>query len=134
VDEIMGQGAAEIVLKPTVNIGILHGGLKVNMIPDQAVLEVDIRLPIGLTKEPVLQHIDQLVASEFEHTITYQVQDAASNPPSHCTPTHTMVSALTSAAEQVTGKQPLAIHSLGATDAKVLVVPQRPRLRVWCES
>lgn len=34
MDEIMGKGAADIAPKPTLNIGMLHGGLKVNMIPD----------------------------------------------------------------------------------------------------
>ncbi|KIX10214.1 uncharacterized protein Z518_01295 [Rhinocladiella mackenziei CBS 650.93] len=119
VDEIMGIGAAKHVLKPTVNIGTVHGGVKVNMIPDRCVLEADIRLPIGLTRDPVLAHIDEILASEFHGTVSYQVQEAASNPPSHCDPAHAMVSALAEAAARVThSKPPLAIPSLGATDAK----------------
>lgn len=33
VDAAMGEGAADIMLKATLNIGTVHGGLKVNMIP-----------------------------------------------------------------------------------------------------
>lgn len=117
VDEIMGAGAADIVLKPTVNIGTMHGGLKVNMIPDRCVVEVDIRLPIGLTRDVVLRYIDKVLQHEFPQ-VSYQVQEAASNPPSHCAVDHDMVGVLAGAAEEVTGTKPLAIPSLGATDTK----------------
>lgn len=118
IDEIMGPGACESVMTPTVNIGTIRGGVKVNMIPDRCVFEADIRLPIGLTKEVVLTRIDGLLHAEFPASATYAVQEAASNPASHCTPTHEMVTALAAAAEMVTGRKPLAIPSLGATDAK----------------
>jgi len=119
VDEIMGPGAANIVLKPTVNIGTMHGGIKVNMIPDRCVVEADIRLPIGLTKDVVLKYIDDKVLPEFPPgQVNYQVQEAASNPPSHCPVDHDMVGVLAGAAEKVTGRKPLAIPSLGATDTK----------------
>jgi len=118
IDEIMGDGARRSVLTPTVNIGTIHGGIKVNMIPDRCVFEADIRLPIGLLKDAVLARIDELLGDEFPVTASYAVQEAASNPPSHCSPSHEMVTALTDAAETVTGRRPLAIPSLGATDAK----------------
>ncbi|KAI1626729.1 acetylornithine deacetylase/succinyldiaminopimelate desuccinylase-like deacylase [Exophiala viscosa] len=119
VDEIMGPGAADIVLKPTVNIGTMHGGIKVNMIPDRCVVEADIRLPIGLTKDVVLKYIDDKVLDGFpQGQVSYQVQKAASNPPSHCPVDHDMVGVLAGAAEKVTGRKPLAIPSLGATDTK----------------
>lgn len=118
IDEIMGPGAYKSVMRPTVNIGTIRGGVKVNMIPDRCVFEADIRLPIGLTKEVVLRSIDELLHAEFPSTASYAVQEAASNPASHCTPNHDMVTALADAAEKVTGRRPLAIPSLGATDAK----------------
>lgn len=118
IDEIMGKGAHMSVFRPTVNIGTMHGGIKVNMIPDRCVFEADIRLPIGLLKEVVLTRIDELLWDEFPTTAKYEVQEAASNPPSHCSPSHEMMTALADAAEMVTGRRPLAIPSLGATDAK----------------
>ena len=118
IDEIMGPGAVDSVMKPTVNIGTINGGIKVNMIPDRCVLEADIRLPIGLVKEVVLKKIDELMQGEFATSVSYAVQEAASNPPSHCSPNHDMVKALENAAHTVTGRKPVAIPSLGATDAK----------------
>ena len=51
IDKAQGQGATEILRKVTVNIGVIQGGLKVNMVPGTCVIELDIRLPIGLEKE-----------------------------------------------------------------------------------
>ncbi len=120
VDEIMGSGASENVLRPTVNVGVMRGGIKVNMIPDRCVLEVDIRLPIGLGKEVVLRYIDEVIEREFQERmkVEYAVQEAASNPSSYCAMDHEMVDVLARAGEDVTGRKPLAIPSLGATDAK----------------
>ncbi|KIW17333.1 hypothetical protein PV08_04525 [Exophiala spinifera] len=124
VDDIMGKGASENILRPTVNVGVMNGGIKVNMIPDRCLVEVDIRLPIGLTKEVVLSYIDRVLDDrEFKDeekgvNVEYAVQEAASNPSSYGAVSHEMVGMLARAAEDVTGKIPLAIPSLGATDAK----------------
>jgi len=116
MDEIMGKGAADIALKPTLNIGTLHGGLKVNMIPDLCVMEADIRLPIGLTADFVLEHIHSLLKSFPE--VELAVQEAASNPASYCAIDHPLLKAISHNAEIVTGRKPLGIPSLGATDCK----------------
>jgi acetylornithine deacetylase/succinyl-diaminopimelate desuccinylase-like protein len=61
IDETMGKGAADIVLRPTLNIGTIRGGLKVNMIPDQCVFEADIRMPVGLKAEEVMNVIHEIL-------------------------------------------------------------------------
>jgi succinyl-diaminopimelate desuccinylase len=116
VDKAMGKGAADIMLKPTLNIGTIHGGLKVNMIPDLCVFEADIRLPIGLKAAEVLEVIHDILKSYPEVTLT--VQEAASNPSSSSGHEHPMVAILAKHAESVLGKKPVAIPSLGATDCK----------------
>jgi succinyl-diaminopimelate desuccinylase len=116
MDEIMGKGAADIALKPTLNIGTLHGGLKVNMIPDLCIMEADIRLPIGLTADLVLTHIRSLLRGFPE--VELQVQEAASNPASYCAIDHPLLTSIADNAENVTGRKPLGIPSLGATDCK----------------
>lgn len=115
-DEIMGKGAAESMLHPTLNIGTIHGGLKVNMIPERCVMEADIRLPIGLDKSVVLDHIS-IMLKDFPDA-KLEVQEAASNPASHCSEKHPLLDAIATNAEHVTGRKPLAIPSLGATDTK----------------
>ena len=46
-DRAMGKGASDIVQKVTLNIGRMDAGLKVNMVPDECVIEADMRLPVG---------------------------------------------------------------------------------------
>jgi len=116
IDKVVGAGAADIMAKPTLNIGTIHAGLKVNMIPDRCVLEADIRLPIGLKAERVLAVVERIL-QDFPQT-TLAVQEAASNPASSCPHDHPMVGLLASNAESVTGVRPVATPSLGATDCK----------------
>jgi succinyl-diaminopimelate desuccinylase len=116
MDEIMGSGAADIALEPTLNIGVLRGGVKVNMIPDKCVMEVDIRLPMGLTANTVLEHIRGLLHAFPD--VEMRVQEAASNPANYCAIDHPLLEAIASNAEKVIGRRPLAIPSLGATDCK----------------
>jgi len=116
IDEAMGKGAADIVLKPTLNIGTIKGGLKVNMIPDHCVFEADIRLPVGLKAEEVMDVIDGILKGYPEAKV--EVQEAASNPAAACSHDHAMIGILAKNAERVTGMKPLAIPSIGATDCK----------------
>jgi succinyl-diaminopimelate desuccinylase len=116
VDEMMGAGASGNILKPTVNIGTINGGTKVNTIPGDCRFEVDIRLPIGLVAETILKEIDAIL--ENFPGATYEVQEAASNPPNSCPFDHALTRAIADNAEHILGRKPIAIPSLGATDAK----------------
>lgn len=112
----MGAGASEIVTKPTLNIGIIQGGLKVNMIPDACRVEADIRLPIGMTADRVLTTVREILR-DFPQT-ELSIQEAASNPSSVCAHDHPIVDILADNAAQVTGMRPVAVPSIGATDCK----------------
>lgn len=116
VDAAMGKGATDIMLKATLNIGTIHGGLKVNMIPDKCVFEADIRLPLGLKRDEVMDVIYGILKNYQGASV--EIQEAASNPAAACAHDHPMVEILARKAEEVTGKKPLAIPSLGATDCK----------------
>lgn len=116
INAAVGAGAADIIARPTLNIGTVHGGLKVNMIPDRCVFEADIRLPIGLLADRVMVVVHDIL-KDFPQT-EVSVQEAASNPPSSCAHDHPMVCILADNAERVTGLRPVASPSLGATDAK----------------
>ncbi|KAI4721276.1 putative peptidase [Aureobasidium sp. EXF-10727] len=116
VDEIMGAGASSNILKPTMNIGTISGGTKVNTIPGDCRFEAEIRLPIGLVAETILKEIDAIL-KDFPGA-SYEVQEAASNPPNLCPFDHALTRAIADNAEHILGRKPIAIPSLGATDAK----------------
>ncbi|GAB7349219.1 hypothetical protein MBLNU459_g8383t1 [Dothideomycetes sp. NU459] len=116
IDEIMGAGASQNMLRPTVNIGTVRGGIKVNTIPDSCEFEVDIRLPVGLTSQVLLHCIDTILEAFPE--ASYQVQEAASNPSNACAPNHALVEAIQHNVTEVTGRRPISIPSMGGTDCK----------------
>lgn len=116
IDGAMGAGAADIVARPTLNIGTVHGGLKVNMIPAACTFEADIRLPVGLDAAQVMDRIAGILADFPQAEVT--VQEAASNPATFCQHDHPLVGIVARNVEGITGTRPLAVPSLGATDCK----------------
>ena len=54
-DLSLGAGAADVMRRVSVNIGIMQGGVKINMLPAECVLEVDFRLPVGISRAAVLR-------------------------------------------------------------------------------
>ncbi|OJJ07858.1 hypothetical protein ASPVEDRAFT_34035 [Aspergillus versicolor CBS 583.65] len=120
VDVAMGPGTSRIIGKPTVNIGTIKGGVKVNMIPDHCEFELDIRLPVGLLAEEVLDVINEIIADEkyASASIELRKQEAASNPASFSTIDHPVIDLIKKNAEDVGGSRPAMIPSMGATDCK----------------
>ena len=115
IDKALGKGAAEILDNVTVNIGTIHGGLKVNMIPDRCVVECDIRLPVHIDKENVMAEIKRICDKYSE--LRYRVLNFTA--PSFCNPGNPMVHCLQSNAEEISGIKPKPIVSLGGTDARL---------------
>ncbi|CAH0018588.1 unnamed protein product [Clonostachys rhizophaga] len=119
VNKVMGKDTSTIIARPTVNIGTIGGGLKVNMIPDTCLFELDIRLPIGLVAADVLAVTDSIVRQHENATIEIKVQEAASNRPSYSHLSHPMVRLLAKNADSLEpGDRTTAIPSMGATDCK----------------
>lgn len=118
VDRAMGPGTSTVIARPTVNIGTIKGGLKVNMIPEQCIFEIDIRLPIGLVTDQVMTVIHSVILHYPNATIKLRKQEAASNPSSYSSIDHDMVKHLTQNVELVGGSRPAIIPSMGATDCK----------------
>lgn len=118
----MFPGAPLIAPTPTLNIGTIDGGLKVNMITSYCIFEGDIRLPIGLSREDVLPVLEEILEKEYAGVdVKMWVQEAASNPAAGCAHDHTMVGIMARTAKVVMGqgrdgdmKKPVAISSLGA--------------------
>ncbi|MCM3379580.1 ArgE/DapE family deacylase [Bacillus sp. FSL K6-6483] len=56
--EVEREKYKEILEKISVNIGTIHGGTKSNVIPDTCTVEVDCRLPFGITQKEVYAYIE----------------------------------------------------------------------------
>jgi succinyl-diaminopimelate desuccinylase len=114
-DKAMGKGAADIVSKVTLNIGVIEGGLKVNMVPFACRFEADIRLPLGVTHEQVMAEVKKVLARYPQASM----EEINFNPPSYCPPDGAMVGILQKNVEALRGFRPQPIVSLGGTDARL---------------
>ncbi len=63
MDAAYGEGATERILIPRVNVGVIDGGEKVNLVAEEARAEVDIRLPIGSTTAQALERVEEIASN-----------------------------------------------------------------------
>jgi succinyl-diaminopimelate desuccinylase len=115
IDEAQGPGAKDILQRVTVNIGVIHGGLKVNIVPGTCVIEADIRLPPGMEKDRVMAAVRGILARYPEATM----EEINFSAPSVCDPNHEMVGIVRANAAALGRPQPTPIVSLGGTDARL---------------
>lgn len=64
---------------PTVNVGLISGGRKINLIADECRAEVDIRLPPGLTLDQVTAYLDTIFAAHRDYASYRVIQSSAPN-------------------------------------------------------
>src|SRR5437867_93075 len=115
IDEAQGPGAKDIIQRVTVNIGVIQGGQKVNMVPGTCWFEADVRLPPGLGKDAVLAKVRHILA-RYPDTTMEEINFSA---PSACDPNHEMVGILRANARALGRPDPAPIVSLGGTDARL---------------
>lgn len=61
-EKALGPGGADVMSRVSVNISVISGGLKINMIPRDCTFELDLRLPPGLSKEDIMPHVEGIVS------------------------------------------------------------------------
>ena len=116
MDAVMGKGAADVATRVTMSIGVIRGGLKVNMMPGNCHVEADIRLPFGVERADVLKEIEAILVNYPD--VTLSVQEAASNPATASDPLHPMMGILKRVIADNSEHRPEAIAGIGATDCK----------------
>jgi succinyl-diaminopimelate desuccinylase len=116
MDRALGDGAGRILDRVTVSAGVIQGGLKINVLPGNCRLEVDIRLPVGLSHAAMLGELANITARYPEAKLSPVWTHSAE--PSTCDPNHPMVSILQRTVEALGYAKPAPVVSLGATDCK----------------
>jgi succinyl-diaminopimelate desuccinylase len=114
IDRIHGAGAARVMKSFTLNVGVVRSGTKINMLPGAARIECDLRVPVGETSAPALACLREILG-DFPEA---RLEVMGSTEPTWSDPGHGMVGALRAACRVACGFEPLAITSLGATDAR----------------
>jgi succinyl-diaminopimelate desuccinylase len=116
LDDGLGKGAADLVPKVTLNIGMIDGGLKTNMIPSECKLEADIRLPVGVTKARMRSEVDKIL-KDFPEVTVEEVSNVGDEA-NWCDPDGEMLRLIQDAADRVAGIRPVPVITLAATDAR----------------
>ncbi|MCD6300145.1 MAG: peptidase dimerization domain-containing protein, partial [Dehalococcoidales bacterium] len=98
-----------------VNIGTIHGGLKMNMIPGDCVIECDIRLPVGADRALIMEEVEEIVKRYPEAS----VEELGYYPPNWCDPYGEMVRYIQTNARVLKGFEPPSIVSLFGTDCRL---------------
>jgi succinyl-diaminopimelate desuccinylase len=115
-EQRLGAGAADFISKVVVNVGVIRGGLKVNMTPGECVMELDIRIPIGLDQARLRAELAKLLAEYGQVSMT--VTEAHCYEPSWCDPQGEMLEIIQRNAYAVTGTLPQPITTLAGTDCR----------------
>jgi succinyl-diaminopimelate desuccinylase len=115
MERSMGKGGSRIIPAVTLNIGTIHGGLKVNMVPGECRFEADIRLPVGAERSELYAVIERLLRSYPEAT----VEELNYSPPSWCDPDGELINVVRRNAQALSGIDPMPTISLGGTDARL---------------
>lgn len=95
----------------TVNLGIIHGGTKVNVVPERCEAEFDIRIPAGGNPEAVEEFIKLLLPKDLEYKIINHTM--ASYTPSD----EPLIKILQTHAKTALGYKPLAVYAAATSDA-----------------
>lgn len=115
-DKSLGAGGADVMRRVSVNIGTLQGGVKINMLPAECVLDVDFRPPVGIARAEVMAKVTEIVA---RYPMMTCEELLAGNPESTWSdPTHEMMGHLLRNAGEAMGSPPQPIVSLGGTDTR----------------
>jgi succinyl-diaminopimelate desuccinylase len=112
-ERALGSGGADVMSKVSVNIGLVSGGVKVNVIPRECVFEVDLRLPPGLAKENLMSQVNKILGTYPEA----EVEVIRYDEPLWSQPDGEMAEIIRGNA-RLLGVDPKPIVSLGGSDLK----------------
>lgn len=114
LDSALGPGATDIVKQVTVNIGMIGGGVKTNVIAAECRTEIDLRAPVGVSSATLLERFEEILKDfpNASYTIHQQTE------PSVCTPDHEMIRILQRNAVDTRGILPYPTIGIGGTDCR----------------
>jgi succinyl-diaminopimelate desuccinylase len=109
--------ARNLFLYPSVALTLISGGVKTNVIPDEASANFDIRLTPGCDREKVRRRILDLVAESGVEGVSAEVRPSLNGRAGYFeSPDHPFVKHLCASVERATGQAPALRLLSGGTD------------------
>jgi succinyl-diaminopimelate desuccinylase len=113
-----GKGQGSALDSTTVNVGLIQGGTKVNVIPRYCELAIDIRIPFGATVQDLQSRVDEIIEQAGLDSDEISTEWILQNDPSFSSPKADIVQAVRSNAKSVVGKDPWISTWYAITDAR----------------
>ena len=109
--------------KPSINIGKIQGGTKVNIVPDHCEIEVDRRLLPNENKGEILREVKETIESvqANDPILKYQIEEIDYAEPSEIHPDEEIVRIGLEAGQEVLGEKPRVRGFSGFTDARFYI-------------
>jgi len=109
------KSVGDVLDHNTVNIGMVSGGSKINMVPESCTAEVDIRIPPGTSAKEVDNQVRELLTGE-DLDVTCELIMASD--PNYTEPEERIYSLLTQNVKEVTGEDIQPLFATGFTDGR----------------
>lgn len=114
-EPLAGAGETDVLTALTVNLGYLHGGTSLNLVPAEAKAALDIRLPVGTSVEEVTEKISQMLAPlpgiEFRVLVGHD--------PTYSDPNGELFKLLVKNGTEAMGTQPVVNMRVGGSDTRI---------------
>lgn len=114
-DALLGAGATDLLSAVTVNVGVIAGGTKINLIADRCEAEVDVRLPPGVGTGEILRHMGRVVRRH--RGMSYEVLHLSE--PNWTSPDLEFMQLVRRVVTEVRGEPPFFNISSPGTDSRV---------------
>jgi succinyl-diaminopimelate desuccinylase len=102
----------------SVNVGMLKGGIKTNVVPRYAEAEVDIRTPLGVLPEEVRAEVTRRLQAAGIEGVRIEPISHQTCPASVIAPTDPLLRLLRANAKEIVGHEPELALCPGATDGR----------------
>lgn len=127
-EPMSGAGESQVLQRVTVNIGTIDGGVSPNLVPTEARAQGDIRLPVGVSTQQVVDRLDEWLGPM--EGVQWRVVQRYE--PSYTPPGHELVQRALVASARVTGGAPVANMRVGASDARLYRAAGVPTIVLGC--
>ena len=113
------EGLAGVLRHVTVNVGVIRGGAKANIVPAECEAEVDMRVPIGVSPTQLKAALDERLRG-FDPTATAEFSRHPSTivGATYSPPDSKMAKVIKENARQVTDSDPFLSFTSGGTDCR----------------
>jgi len=110
---------SQVLRRITVNIGVIQGGSKANIVPGECTAEVDARVPLGITQDELKAKIEEVVRETGEGvTVEYSRHSSTIVPATYSPRNARITETLARNSEKITGEKPLLSFTSGGTDCR----------------